>query len=140
MKVIELQISLEEHLRCLRSLVYLANGPEFEYALSDHLEKVNEYIRVITCDPSVLNRNRALLSLKEFIRKEYKGGESFFDLRDQARRLGVPCYSRLDKDGLRAGINARRILSDKGNLRPSVGDQNVSPQGQSDPKCNCVQT
>lgn len=107
-KVIAVKTKLFRHLGDLRSLGLLINDPYFADALKHKEKEVESLIYEATTNPNFLDRSAAYEKLKILIKKFDPAGQRVEDLRALASQLGIPRYSRMDKEGLLDAINSVR--------------------------------
>lgn len=126
----------------LRNLDYVVRTDSFESLLDRAVGSFRADILALcdgvsNIDPAV--RSECLSALKEMLRIEGQRDVSIRDLREVARRLGVPKYSRLTKADLLSEIAMRKqngrkqqsnCESDCSVILPSSGDTGVERDGE----------
>jgi hypothetical protein len=138
--LLKVRAQLESYASCIRSTLNLATQPEFDQALTDFPDTVTKYLSTICTSADPLERFRTLDKLRDLMRKEYRTEQTYESLRDEARKLGITKYSRLDKDGLRSAIEAHKQNGvNSRNIGSSVRHQNVAAESGNDAGINRVQ-
>lgn len=113
-----------------RSVEHLVRQDEFasmyERASADFQQQIDELCRGALHTEQRI-RLESIATLKELLRIERQGDVSIRDLREEARNLGIPKYSRMDKAQLLSAITNKRNVSNGRKFCP----ENLAPESDS---------
>lgn len=126
--LMELESQLQRLLSDLRKLEYLMSTDRFVQAMkiakSDQLELIKQMTQASMSVDSKL-REKAINDLREFCDHLTGRDITVTKLREQASRLCIKNYSRLNRDELVECIN-KRLVYDPRNISTYIGNQNTA--------------
>lgn len=110
----------------LRSVERLVNAQSFELAWNaantTQKEKVATLIETLDCS-----------GIKQWVRSLNQASLSIRELKERASQLGIPCYSRMDKQALLTAIYSKEDANGRSISNGDSGDSSSAPSSVGNP-------